>query len=106
MSKAEAKKIVRKYARKLREKKYPFTALYLFGSYAKGNARKWSDIDIAVLSSAMKKNWNKSEETLWKLGAEVDPRIEPVGFSPENFRKGDDPMIHEIKTTGVKVAVK
>ena len=104
MSRTEAQKIVRKYAKKLEEKKYPFSALYLFGSYAKGNARKWSDIDVAVLSSAMRKNWNKSEETLWKLGVEVDPRIEPVGFSPENFEKEDDPMIREIKKTGIKVA--
>lgn len=90
---------------KLREKKYPFFALYLFGSYAKGRAQKWSDIDVAVLSGAMKKNWNKNEEILWKLGAEVDPRIEPVGFSVEDFNKGNDPMIEEIKRTGVRVAV-
>lgn len=104
MSKAEAKKIVKKYAEKLKAEKYPFSAVYLFGSFAKGKIHKWSDIDVAVLSKKLKRNWNKNEETLWKLGASVDDRIEPHGFSPEDFKEDWIPMVHEIKKTGIRIA--
>jgi predicted nucleotidyltransferase len=103
MSGSEVKKIVKNYKRALEKAGYPFSAVYLFGSYAKGDAREESDIDIAVLSDKLRENWNKNEEILWKLGADVDLRIEPVGFTPEDFSDGMDPMVREIKKTGIKV---
>ena len=30
-------------------------------------------------------------------------RIEPHGFSPEDFKKDWIPMVHEIKKTGIRV---
>jgi predicted nucleotidyltransferase len=103
MSKSEVKKIVERYKKALKKADYPFTAVYLFGSYAKGEAREGSDIDIAVLSEKLRKNWNKNEELLWKLGAGVDFRIEPVGFTPEDFKSGIDPIVREVKETGIRV---
>jgi predicted nucleotidyltransferase len=88
---------------KLREKKYPFFAVYLFGSYAQGRANKNSDIDVAVVSDRLKNNWNENEEKLWKYTMEVDSRIEPVGFTQKDFKQGADPLIFEIKKTGIKV---
>ncbi len=103
MSKAEAEKIVKKYMIRLLKENYPFTAVYLFGSHATGKAGKWSDIDVAVLSDKMKKNWNKNEEALWKIGVRVDPRIEPIGFSPKDFEDDWNPIAHEIKKTGIRI---
>ena len=105
MSKSEAKKIVKKYAQKLKEVNYPFAAIYLFGSYAKGNAEKWSDIDVAVVSDKLKRNWNKNEELLWKLKSEIDPRIEPYGFTEEDFQNESEIMVDEVKRTGIKIEV-
>jgi len=103
MLKSEAKKIVRKYAKRLTEANYPFTAVYLFGSHATGQAREWSDIDVAVVSNKLKKDWNKNEELLWILKSDVDPRIEPLGFTEEDYEKGLDPMVAEVKKTGVRI---
>ena len=64
MSTTEAKKVVKKYAKKLRDNNCPVSSMYLFGSYANGRARAESDIDVAVVS---------------------------------------DPMVYEIKTTGIQV---
>lgn len=50
MSKTNAKKIVREYSVKLKKENYPFSAIYLFGSYAQNKNNKWSDIDVAVIS--------------------------------------------------------
>ena len=55
MPEIKAKKIVKEYAEKLKEENYPFSAIYLFGSYAKGEAHKWSDIDVAVISEKLKR---------------------------------------------------
>ncbi|MFA4817750.1 MAG: nucleotidyltransferase domain-containing protein [Parcubacteria group bacterium] len=104
MSKAEAKKVVKKYAEQLKKKGYPFTAIYLFGSYAKGKPKKWSDIDVAVVSREMEKNWDKARFRLWNLRMDVDTRIEPHGFSPEDFKDYWNPMAHEVKKTGIKIA--
>ncbi|MDQ1284252.1 MAG: uncharacterized protein QG620_600 [Patescibacteria group bacterium] len=103
MSRTQAKEIVKKYARELKKAKYPFSAMYLFGSYAKGKPRKDSDIDVAVVSSELDKNWDKARFKLWHLTVNVDTRIEPHGFSPEDFKDYWNPMAHEIKKTGIRV---
>ncbi len=103
MSRAEAKKVIAKYAKKLREGNYSFSAIYLFGSYAKGKPTKWSDIDVAIVSKEMEKNWNKGRLKLWEIKDKVDDRIEPHGFSPADFRNEWDPMVYEIKKTGIRI---
>ena len=104
MSKAKVEKIVEKYTAKLKAKKYPFSAVYLFGSYSKGKANKWSDIDVAIISNKLKKDWNRNEDILWKYTIGVDSRIEPIGFTVKDFQDDSNPMVYEIKKTGIKVA--
>ena len=104
MSKVEAKKIVKKYAEELRKKNYPFSAVYLFGSHAKGSARKWSDIDVAVVSDKLKRNKDKNRFLLWHIRRGVDSMIEPRGFTVKDFQDNSDPMVYEIRKTGIKVA--
>ena len=103
MSKSKAEKIVKKYAAELKAKKYPFSAIYLFGSYSKGKANQWSDIDVAVISDKLKKNWNRNEDILWKYTIGVDSRIEPIGFTAEDFQDNSNPIVSEIKKTGIKI---
>ena len=104
MSNAETKKIVKKYAEKLKKENYPFSAVYLFGSYAKGKTNKWSDIDTAVISDRLKTDWNRNEDVLWKYAFGVDSRIEPIGFTVKDFEDINDPMVYEIKKTGIRIA--
>lgn len=40
---------------------------------------------------------------LWELRMGVDTRIEPHGFTPEDFADYWNPMAHEIKKTGIKI---
>ncbi len=103
MSKTQVKNIAKEYAKKLRAEGYPFFAVYLFGSYAQGKANEWSDIDIAVISDKLKKNWWKNEILLSHLGLDVDLRIEPHGFTVEDFKDEYDPMVYEIKKTGIRI---
>jgi predicted nucleotidyltransferase len=103
MPEINAKKIVEKYADKLKKEKYPFSAIYLFGSYAQNKNNKWSDIDVAVVSDRLKRNWWKNEILLSHISLDVDPRIEPHGFTVKGFADDSDPMVYEIKRTGVRV---
>ena len=103
MSATEAKKIVRQYARALKQARYPVAALYLFGSYAAGRAHRWSDIDVAVISDRLKKQWDKNTSQLWKLRMDVDTRIEPHGLTVKEFSDSANPLAYEIKKWGVKI---
>ena len=50
MSKNKVKKIVQAYAAELQRHDFPFTKIFLYGSYAKDRAKDWSDIDVCVVS--------------------------------------------------------
>ena len=102
--KNEIKKIVKQYAKELEKNNFPFQAIYLFGSFAQNRARKWSDIDVAVVSDKLKRNWDKNENLLWHLRMNVDTTIQPIGFTIKDFQDECDPMVYEIKKTGIKIA--
>jgi len=105
MSKIGAKKIVKEYADRLRAENYPVSAVYLFGSQAKGKAGKWSDIDVAVVSSdkKLKGNFWENNVLLMKVSLDVDNRIEPHGFTVKDFEDINDPMVYEIRKTGTRI---
>ena len=103
MSKKEVKKIIKNYANKLKEKKFPVSAMYLFGSYAKNKARKWSDIDVAVVSNKLKRDYEKNHQNMLFASLEVDNRIEPHGFTEADFKNLADPLVYEIRKTGIRV---
>ncbi|KKQ88036.1 MAG: polymerase, beta-like protein region protein [Parcubacteria group bacterium GW2011_GWF2_38_8] len=103
MSELEVKKIIKNYVKKLRAENYPISAAYLFGSYAKGKANKWSDIDTAIISPKFKNRFGKSYMRLWDFREEIDNRIEPHGFTATDFKNLADPLVYEIRKTGIKV---
>ena len=104
MSRIEAKKIVKRYAEILRENNYPFSAIYLFGSCAREKAHKWSDIDVAIVSDKLKKDYDKNRFKLWYLRRKVDTRIEPHPFTVKDFNVVNSPLVEEIKKTGIRIA--
>ncbi len=75
-------------------------AAYLYGSYAKGQATTWSDIDIAIISPDFADNLSQARVALLCLAAKTDARIEPAPFAPDDFIP-DDPLVSEIQRTGL-----
>ena len=95
----------KKYIDFLREKGISVSEAYLFGSYAKGNAKDWSDIDICVVSRNFGKDYFDEMVSLRKLAGFVDDRIEPHPFAEGDL---DDPysiLSTEIRKYGVKIDV-
>lgn len=76
--------------------------LILYGSYAKGQPRKHSDIDIAVISSDLpKKSIVRRQEILGEAIFCIQEPIEPIGYTFEEYKncqKGT--FLAEIKRTG------
>lgn len=103
MSSTEVKKVVKQYAKALERADYPFQAIYLFGSHVKRTNHNWSDIDVAVVSDKLKRNYDKNRVLLWDLRLGVDTRIEPHGFTVKDFANDANPMAYEIRHTGVRV---
>lgn len=104
MSTIEAKKVVKRYVERLKEERYPISAVYLFGSFVHGHPHAGSDIDVAIVSTELSRGHIRGRRTLWRVSEGVDMRIEPHGFSPEEFKQDWIPMVHEIKKTGIRIA--
>jgi len=77
-------------------------SIYLYGSFARGTAGEWSDIDIALVSDDFSKNRIDERIRLMKITSNVDSRIEPVPFRTEYFDESD-PLVWEIKNTGIQI---
>jgi predicted nucleotidyltransferase len=95
------KRAVSKYITALNKKELSVSEAFIYGSYAKGLARKESDVDVCIVSKA----YNPDDQIrllLWKTRRDIDVRIEPVGYRPEDFNE-TDPLVYEVKKYGIKV---
>ena len=84
------------------KKKYKIHASYLYGSYTRGNASKWSDIDVAVISADFSTDLFEERLHLMKLATLIDDRIEPHPFRIEDFVE-TNPLANEIRKHGIKI---
>ena len=84
-------------------KQWRVEAAYLYGSQTRGTATEWSDIDVAVVSPDFSDDLFEERLTLMRLAAQVDDRIEPHPFRPQDFDTSA-PLVGEIRRTGVRVA--
>ena len=77
----------------------PVEQFWLFGSYAKNNAHKDSDIDVALVVDHLDENYSilNTEPLLWKLRRQVDWRIEPHVIARDTDYAG---FLNEIQRTG------
>lgn len=94
--------IVRKYVKALERAHIRPKCVYLFGSFAAGEAHEWSDIDVAVVSEDLVGNCMEDAVRLIKLTLDVDLRIEPHPFRPEDFT-ADNPWAAKIMETGIRI---
>ena len=79
--------------------KLPLKALYLYGSFSKGNQREDSDIDIAVIVEHLKKNYFEETSLLWKLRRKISILIDPVLLTEDM----NNPLYCDITKTGILI---
>jgi len=106
VAKRKSQKIVyehiRRYVEELKKRNIKIDQAYLFGSYVKGTATKWSDIDVALLTKEFIGDSFDFKFILMKIAREIDLNIEPHPYLIAEFKK-DNPMTSEVIKTGVRV---
>jgi predicted nucleotidyltransferase len=106
MAKRKTKKIVyehiSRYVEELKKRNIKIDQAYLFGSYVKGTATKWSDIDVALLTNKFIGDSFDFKFLLMKIAREIDLDIEPHPYLIAEFKK-ENPMASEVIKTGVRV---
>ncbi|OPY05729.1 MAG: Nucleotidyltransferase domain protein [Syntrophaceae bacterium PtaB.Bin038] len=95
-------KTVREFVRKVSDSGIRVEAAYLFGSHARKKAHKWSDIDVAIISPDFSADRLEERIRLTRLSTDVDSRIEPVPFRPDNFTD-EDPLAWTIRREGQRI---
>ena len=74
----------------------------LYGSYAKGTANDWSDVDVAVISPDFEgmSTWQR-QDMIARATVGRGYRLAPVGFASSEYdRPADSSFLREIIRTG------
>jgi len=100
---AQIKKIISAYRSRLQDLGIEVSQIILYGSYAKGKPKHYSDIDVAVVSSTFKKmDIFQRQEILSKAHHNFKEPIEPIGLTPKQI-KDKEGFIREILATGISM---
>jgi uncharacterized protein len=99
------KKAVRNYVKEL-SRDIPIEKAVLFGSYAKGNFNKDSDIDLAIFSDYFKdmKRVDGIRFLLHKAIRYPDFDLQPVPFTISDYQERDD-FVAEVLKDGIEINV-
>ncbi|MBM4460292.1 MAG: nucleotidyltransferase domain-containing protein [Chloroflexi bacterium] len=78
----------------------------LFGSYARGDARPDSDVDVLIIAPEFDEPYDRQRiDRLWELRVSTDSRIEPVAVGERQWREDrSSPLIEMARREGVVVA--
>ena len=99
----DIKQIALSYVDQVKKDGIPVTKAYLFGSYAKGTANKFSDIDICIVSPKFGDDYFSNSLELKKVANKVDLRIEPVPFGLDDMNDKYSTLATEVSKFGVNL---
>jgi predicted nucleotidyltransferase len=94
---------IRHLIKVLEKKGISISAAYLFGSFAKGKANKWSDIDVALVSNDFSGVRFYDIEKLLSILKKYNNFIEFHPFREEDFNPDNDLFIKEVVCTGLRI---
>lgn len=87
MGKRKIQKIIKIFAERAK-KDLKAEKVILFGSYARGQANEYSDIDLVVLSKIFEKIPQEERlDLLYPLTKGLFPDVHPFGFTSKEFNK-------------------
>jgi predicted nucleotidyltransferase len=92
--------VVKVFLHELKAANFRIEKAFLFGSHARGNHGKWSDIDVALVSPDFSGMPFYDSKKLTPFILKVDTRIELHPFRPEDFTEDND-FIREIIKNGI-----
>ncbi len=96
-------KAITDYIKLIQDKYNGLVSVYVFGSHAKGDTNKDSDIDLALIFKQLDDSKRFDIQVqLMLLASQIDTRIEPHPISQDDFYSGN-PFVVEIKKTGFEI---
>ena len=99
LTREEALDLVRGYKRVISPRFKNQVKVYMYGSYSKGNANPWSDIDVAVIVPSIDGEWLDVSTDISLDAIRFNTLIEPV-LMEENE---PSPLYRDVMRTGVAV---
>jgi predicted nucleotidyltransferase len=99
-------RIVRRYLSALDGMGIQARRAVLFGSYARGEATEWSDIDLVVIAPQFDgARTIEMVKQLWRATAAADNRIEPIPCGEVEWEnEGGRPILDVAREEGVIIA--
>jgi predicted nucleotidyltransferase len=98
----KTRKIIDTYIDALNRNNIPIKEAILFGSYATGKYKEWSDIDIALVSDLFAGDRIDDKDKIRSITLSVSSEIEVLPFPPSDFTT-QNPFVKEILKTGIKL---
>ncbi|WP_066633741.1 nucleotidyltransferase domain-containing protein [Desulfolucanica intricata] len=89
MAKKQIEVIIKDYIKAIKAKNIRIEKAILFGSYAKGQANSDSDIDIAIISPDLGKDYVEEAVMLKEISEEIDLDISPRPYSVDEYKKAN-----------------
>ena len=89
--------LVRIYGDKLK-------GVYLYGSYARGDYRTGSDVDVMILLKDFKdywKEWQRSSAYVSDISLEYDVTVSCILIKEIQWKEADKPVLHSIRREGL-----
>ena len=96
-------RIISQYLDALKAHGFRIQQAILFGSYARGEATQWSDIDLALISDAFEGVRFTDKNKIRAITIAISSDLEVFPFNPKDFT-ASNPLVKEILDTGIQVA--
>ena len=86
-------------------KEIPLHSMYLFGSRAKGNPKRWSDFDILLVSGKFKKMPSYERQIGFHKHWTMDYPVDFLCYTPEEFNrlKKQVTIVREAVKEGIEI---
>lgn len=77
--------------------------LYLYGSYARGEAQTESDVDVMILLNDYKDYWeeiNRTSELIQAVSLDYEVTVSRIFMTEEKWKQSDTPLLRNIYREG------
>ena len=99
LTQEEALDLVRAYKRVIAPRFKNKAKVFLYGSYSKGYANPWSDIDVAVIVPSYEGGWLDVSTDITLDAIKLSSLIEPVLMTEDE----PSPLYRDVMRTGIAV---
>ena len=82
------------------------TRLYLYGSYARGDQREGSDLDVLVVLDYFERapiELDRTDDLIGELSLEYLITVSPIFMREKDWLNADKPLLRNVRVEGVPV---